>query len=210
METHDDLLTSLTLLGAVADSSNERAWKTFVTRYKPLIERRCRHWGLQPADVEDICAEVLAKLTRAMIHFRYDPAGGFRAWLKKVADNTVQSSWRTLARRHAPRGTGDTAVQKALEQVADGEEMATELTDAMAGDLERAKQLSEMVRARVKPHTWEAFWLTTVGGETAAEVSRKLGMSIARVYVAKSRVIKLLQAEGKDRTGRGFDRGGEP
>jgi RNA polymerase sigma-70 factor (ECF subfamily) len=195
LESQDELLTSLSLLGAVADSGNQPAWKTFVERYKPLIERRCRRWGLQPADVEDVCADILAKLTQAMAKFRYDPSGGFRAWLRKVADNTVHSSWRWLARRPAARGSGDTSVQQALEQVADGADMATELTEAMAGDMERAHQLSERVRLKVKPHTWQAFWLTTVAGEPAAEAARKLGMSTARVYVAKSRVIKLLQAE---------------
>jgi RNA polymerase sigma-70 factor (ECF subfamily) len=196
METEDDLHTSLSLLGAVADSTNQRAWKTFVERYKPLLEHRCRRWGLQAADVEDVCGDILAKLTEAMARFRYDPAGGFRAWLRKVADNSVRSSWRSLARRPAARGSGDTGVQQALEQVAADADIATELTEAMAGDMKRAHALSERVRAKVQPHTWQAFWLTTVGGEPAAEAARKLGMSTARVYVAKSRVIKLLQAEG--------------
>jgi RNA polymerase sigma-70 factor (ECF subfamily) len=41
--------------------------------------------------------------------------------------------------------------------------------------------------------TWRAFWLTVVDGKKAAEVSEVVGISVASVYQAKSRVLRRLR-----------------
>jgi RNA polymerase sigma-70 factor (ECF subfamily) len=199
METGDNPATSPTLLDQLGDLNNHRAWGTFVERYKPLIERWCRQWGLQPADAEDVSARILAKLTESMTTFRYDPAHRFRGWLKTVTDNAVRSFWRDLKRRPGVLGSGDTDVQKTLEQVetpAAVEGLARELEETMGNDLERASEVTARVRARLQPHTWQAYWLTAMEGESPKEVAAKLGISTAQVYVARNRVNKMLRAEG--------------
>jgi RNA polymerase sigma-70 factor (ECF subfamily) len=47
----------------------------------------------------------------------------------------------------------------------------------------------------VAPHTWEAFQLLVVDGLPAAEVAAKVRMQVAMVYVAKSKVTKMLREE---------------
>ena len=47
----------------------------------------------------------------------------------------------------------------------------------------------------MQPHTWEAFRLTTQEGLSGAEVATRLGMQVATVFVAKSKVQKMLQEE---------------
>jgi DNA-directed RNA polymerase specialized sigma24 family protein len=51
------------------------------------------------------------------------------------------------------------------------------------------------VRLRVAPHTWEAFRLVAVEGLPVAEVAAAVQMQVAMVYVAKSKVQKMLQEE---------------
>jgi RNA polymerase sigma-70 factor (ECF subfamily) len=51
------------------------------------------------------------------------------------------------------------------------------------------------VRLRVEPHTWEAFHLTAVDGLSGADVGIRLGMKVATVFKAKSKVQKMLQEE---------------
>ncbi len=58
---------------------------------------------------------------------------------------------------------------------------------------------SEQVRARVSESTWLAFWWTAVDGLSGKEVADKLKMSVAGVFVAKSRVID--QTQRADRGG---------
>jgi RNA polymerase sigma-70 factor (ECF subfamily) len=199
METTDAPSTSPTLLGQLGDLNNHQAWNTFVERYKPLIDRWCRRGGLQPADVDEVGARILAKLTEAMTTFRYDPAHRFRGWLKTVAENAVRDFWRDLGRRPGALGSGDTDAQKALEQVEappDVEGLAQELEETLGRDLERASEVTARVRARVLPHTWQAYWLTVVEGRPAQEVAEQLGLSTLAVYKAKQRVGEMLRAEG--------------
>jgi hypothetical protein len=73
-EAGDSPSTIPTLLGQPGDLNNHRAWDTLVERYKPLIERWCRQQGVEPADMEDVSARILAKLMESMIKFRYDTA----------------------------------------------------------------------------------------------------------------------------------------
>ena len=59
------------------------------------------------------------------------------------------------------------------------------------------------VRQRVAPHTWEAFRLLTFEGQSGAEVAPRVGMQVTMVYVAKSKVQKLLREEIDALEGRG-------
>jgi RNA polymerase sigma-70 factor (ECF subfamily) len=51
------------------------------------------------------------------------------------------------------------------------------------------------VRRRVEPHTWEAFRLTAVEGMSGAEAAARLGLKVATVFKAKSKVRAMLQEE---------------
>jgi RNA polymerase sigma-70 factor (ECF subfamily) len=51
------------------------------------------------------------------------------------------------------------------------------------------------VRLRVAPHTWEAFRLAALEGLPVAEVAARVDLQVAMVYVAKSKVQKMLQEE---------------
>ena len=51
------------------------------------------------------------------------------------------------------------------------------------------------VQKRVKPANWRAFQLTAIEERTGADTARELGMSVARVFIAKHRVEKMLEEE---------------
>ena len=51
------------------------------------------------------------------------------------------------------------------------------------------------VQGRVKPTTWEAFRLTSIENLPGAEVAVRLGVQVSGVFVAKHRVMKLLEEE---------------
>ena len=54
---------------------------------------------------------------------------------------------------------------------------------------------AKQVRDRVQDATWQAFWETTVDGKSAKDVAAELHMTVAAVYLAKSRVLKRLRQE---------------
>ena len=49
------------------------------------------------------------------------------------------------------------------------------------------------MRLRVTPQSWEAFRLQAIEGLSGAETAERLAMNVGAVFVAKSRVHKLLQ-----------------
>ena len=58
-----------------------------------------------------------------------------------------------------------------------------------------SRRAAELVQAEFEPRTWAAWWKTAVEGRQAADVADEMGMSLAAVYKAKSRVLLRLRQE---------------
>jgi RNA polymerase sigma-70 factor (ECF subfamily) len=183
--------TRATLLARLRhDPLNDGAWDEFVEHYGRHIYRWCRQWGLQDADAEDVTQEILLKLARKLREFTYNPESSFRGWLKTVAHH----AWRDFVdgRNHA-RSTGDERIWELLQSVEARDDLIQKLEEAF--DFELLEAAKVQVRLRVAPHTWEAFQLMAIEGRPATEVADKVQMQVAMVYVAKSKVKKMLQEE---------------
>jgi len=165
------------------------AWDEFVRRYGPRIYAWCRGWGLQDADAQDVCQNVLIDIARQMRKFRYDPARSFRAWLKTLA----HGAWCDfLARQQQPdRGSGSSAVLRLLQAVEARDDLARKFEEEF--DLQLLEEAMAQVRERIEPNTWEAFRLLAFEGLTGRDAAARLGMKIGAVFMAKSRVQKMLK-----------------
>jgi RNA polymerase sigma-70 factor (ECF subfamily) len=170
---------------------DQLGWDEFVERYGRHIYRWCRQWHLQDADAKDVSQTILLKLSQKLRVFSYDPSRSFRSWLKTVAHHAWQDFERSRPR--APSGTGDSQVQDLLGTVAARDDLVQRLAEAF--DLELLEAAKVRVRLRVAPQTWEAFRLGAVENRPVAEVAAELQISVAMVYVAKSKVQKMLQQE---------------
>jgi|SRR5262249_39995709 RNA polymerase sigma-70 factor (ECF subfamily) len=183
--------TRVTLLARLRqDPTDQAAWDAFVERYGRHIYRWCRRWKLQDADAEDVTQDILAKLSRTLRDFHYDPARSFRGWLKTVAHH----AWRDFVdSRRGRAAAGDGQVLALMRTLEAREDLVQKLDEAFDHELLDAAKLR--VRLRVAPHTWEAFRLVALEGVPAAEVATTVRMQVAMVYVAKSKVQKMLQDE---------------
>jgi RNA polymerase sigma-70 factor (ECF subfamily) len=173
------------------DPSDQAAWRDFVRRYGRRIYAWCREWDLQDADAEDVTQNVLLILAGRLRDFSYDPAGSFRAWLKTVAHDV----WgKYVAGRQRPgQGSGDSGVLDRLQSLEAHDDLAARLEDEF--DRELLDRAMLLVAQRVETHTWQAFRLLALEGLSGAEAAARLGTPVAMVYVARSRVQKLLQEE---------------
>lgn len=187
--------TRSTLLRRLRDWNDRQAWEEFLHRYGPRIYDWCRRYHLQSADAADVTQEVLIRLVTALRKFDYDPArGSFRGWLKTVTQNVIRDLAESWSR--PGRGSGDSRVLRALQA-----HQAPEALASLAGEIEAeaerelVRQAHERVRLRVQPRTWQAYHQTAVERRPVLAVAQELGMPVAEVYVAKSRVLKLLRQE---------------
>ncbi len=173
------------------DPSDQTGWDEFVECYGRHIYRWCRQWKLQDADAEDVTQDILVKLIQKFRAFTYDPSRSFRGWLKTVAHNALRDF--ADSRRNAARAEGASRIPDLMLTVEAREDLARKLERAF--DLELLEAAKVRVRLRVAPHTWEAFRLMTFEGLPVAEVAAKVQLQVAMVYVAKSKVQKMLQEE---------------
>jgi RNA polymerase sigma-70 factor (ECF subfamily) len=192
MSAASDSETGSTLLVLLRQPDSPEAWSAFVRRYTPKLYAWCRQWKLQPADAEDVAQDVLHRLARHLRGFPYDPGRGhFRSWLKTLA----QHAWSDLraSRRRAGWGSGDPAVQQLLEEQVGPEDLAQALEPEFA--VEVYEEAMARVQLRVSRPTWQAFRLLAVEGQSGAEVAARLKMTVAAVYMARSRVQQMLRKE---------------
>src|SRR5262249_48698277 len=142
-------------------------------------------------DAEDVTQDILVKLSQKLRTFAYDPSRSFRGWLKTVAHH----AWRDFedSRRRARPVADDSRVQELMLSLEAREDLAHRLEGAF--DLELLEAAKARVRLRVAPRTWEAFRLMAFEDLPVAEVAARVHLQVAMVYVAKSKVQKMLQEE---------------
>ncbi len=182
--------TRASLLVRLRDPHDGAAWREFVDLYAPLVYGYLRKQGLQDADAVDLSQDVFGAVAGAVGRFDYDPRRGtFRSWLFTVVRRKL-ANWRA-AGANRTRGTGDTGAHRLLEECP--------LPEGGEEDWEAGWQRQvfawacEQVRRDVSAATWQAFWRTAVDGRPGKEVAADLGLTIAAVYHARSRVLARLK-----------------
>ena len=166
------------------------AWGQLVEVFGPIIYRWCRQSGLRGHDAADVVQDVFAAVARNIGRFeRRRESGSFRAWLATITRNRVRDAFRQAAR--TPQATGGA---KGLQQLRD---LQLESLDETISEtrLHSAvpQQVLDLVRAEFEPSTWQAFWQTTIDGRPPRDVGEEMGLSVASVYQAKSRVLRRLR-----------------
>jgi RNA polymerase sigma-70 factor (ECF subfamily) len=179
--------TSTSLLERLRQLNEQAAWERFVELYTPLLYYWARRLGLQPADAADLVQDVFAVLVQKLPEFAPDRSKSFRGWLRTVTLN----KWREKKRRRPD--PADLATDTGLDDLVspDDPEAFTE-TEYQQHVARRALQLMQREFPRT---TWQACWDVVVSGRAPAEVAAQLGISVAAVYTAKSRVLRRLRQE---------------
>lgn len=177
--------TDISLLHRLHSSCDREAWNRFVALYAPLL----RTWAVRlqaiGPDVDELVQEVLLVLVRAMPEFEYEPGGRFRGWLWTITKNKR----RELLRRHREEKRVDLDLNSI--QADDPIEVrdATEYRNYLV-----ARALT-LMRSEFQTSTWCAFVETSLNERPAIDVANQLGLSVAAVYAAKSRVLRRLRQE---------------
>lgn len=173
------------------------AWARMVDVFSPIVYRWARTSGLSGADSADVVQDVFIAVARNIATFeRQQEKASFRSWLATITRNRVKDYFRK--QRRQPAGFGGTEALQQFQHMADATNSVSE------DDLENSISLAsldqrlpgrvlEIVKSECDPKTWQAFWLTTVMGDSAADVADRLEMNVASVYQAKTRILRRLR-----------------
>ena len=177
--------TRVSLLARLSAGDDQSAWRDFHDRYGALIWRVARGQGLQPADCDEVVQDVLAALIQTLPRFHYDAEKGrFRSYLRTV---TFHAVFRKKRQEHA------------AESLSYGGETLTDDADA---DLERlweaewrqyhVRTALQRISVEFSQNDLAAFEAYALSDRDARSVAESLGMSLDRLYQAKSRILKRL------------------
>jgi RNA polymerase sigma-70 factor (ECF subfamily) len=183
--------TSHTLLERVRQQQPE-AWERFTRLYGPLVYRWCTTNGLQASDAADVVQEVFHAVFQGIARFqRQNPGESVRGWLWTITRNKICDHFRRLA--NEPAATGGSEATQWLDRSAALPETADEPVERVGAEL--VHRALGLLQTDFETKTWQAFWAMAVDGEPASEAAKRLQMTVAAVYKAKSRVLHRLRTE---------------
>jgi RNA polymerase sigma-70 factor (ECF subfamily) len=197
----DSLLpTRQTLLTRLRDCQDQAGWREFFDTYWRLIYKVARDSGLSDAEAQDVVQNTFIYLVRRMPNFHYDRArGSFKSWLRVVTRSRIHVYWRK--EKGNPKFQGEPFDGK-TDDCADLVEVQPDpAADALDEIWQReweANLLSQAfsrLRPKVSSQQLLIFRLSTTGELPLTQVAKKLGVSLAQIYLARHRVGKLFKAE---------------
>ena len=183
--------TRLSLVARLGNHDDSQAWRDFVQLYTPLVYGFCRRQGLQEADAADVAQETLTQVAHSIRSFVYDrERGRFRDWLGAIVRSKISRHFRK--RQAQTLDPVSDSAPDPLDRFA-SPEAVTEWEAVFHDYLLRVAL--ERVRSDYDDLHWQAFERVWRDGEPVAEVAASLGLTLAAVYLTKSRLLKRLRAE---------------
>jgi RNA polymerase sigma-70 factor (ECF subfamily) len=185
--------TSHSLL-ARAGAGDESAWQHFVAVYQPMIHGWLLRHAVHPQEVDDLTQDILAVMVRQLGHFAHaGRPGSFRSWLRTITANRAREFWR--AGKGRAQAAGGSVLEMA-EQLEAPDSSLSALWNA-EHDAHVLRRLLDLMEESFEPRTVRAFRRLVFDGARAGEVAAEVGMSVAAVYAAKSRVLQRLRQEAE-------------
>ena len=178
-----------------AQTGEANAWETLAGLYRPLIIGWLNRQGVPAGALDDLAQEVLLSVVKHLPAFQHSGnRGAFRRWLRTIVCSRSTDYWRAAnASAQAQGGSGATA---ALQQIADPDSDLNRQWDE-EHDRYVLNCLLDLVEEEFEPATMRAFRRLALEGASGAAAAQELGMSVAAVYVAKSRVLQRIRQEAE-------------
>ena len=178
-----------------ARTGEETAWKDLTDLYRPLIVGWLNRQGVPAGDLNDLGQDVLLTVVKHLPAFQHSgQRGAFRAWLRTIICSRTADYWR--ARDAGAAASGGSGATAALQQLADPDSDLNRRWDE-EHDRYVLDCLLDLVEEEFQPTTLRAFRRLALDGAGAAEVAAELNLSVAAVYVAKSRVLARIRQEAE-------------
>jgi RNA polymerase sigma-70 factor (ECF subfamily) len=198
--------TRKSLLSRLRNLEDEESWADFFNTYWKLIYGVARRAGLADVDAQEVVQQTVIDVSRKMQEFKYDATKSFKAFL------LTMTRWRILdqLRKHqrdearAPLRRETTHGASAVEAIPDpaGPELESIWDEEWEKNIWDAA--IERVKLGVNAKQYQIFDLYVMKEWPVQKVAHTLGVSIARVYLAKHRISRLIQKEVQSLRGKEF------
>ena len=175
---------------------DSEAWESFDRTYRGYLIEKARAAGLSREDAEDVAQETLVCVWAGLPLFRYDrDRCRFRTWVRQILHDRVVDQYRRSGRQPPMAAPDDGTGTPALQRLADpaARPAGSEVDAEWERNLLRAAR--ERVEKRFSQREWQIFQYLETHEMDTRLTARDLGVSAARVYVAKNRVQREIKKE---------------
>ncbi len=182
--------TRASLILRLRNAEDMAAWEEFTEIYGPVVLRVARRRGLQAADAENLCQEVLLSVAQSVSQWVVrDDRGSFHAWLMRIAHNEAVD----MLSQRATRSLGKDGEQG--QKLLDAATVRNDISSLIEREYERElfRLAADRVQQMVSPQTWQAFRLTEVEGQSVQQAAEALGTTTGHIYVSRSRVMARIK-----------------
>ena len=189
--------TRRSLIMRLGDWKDQKSWDEFYRTYWRLIYSVALKAGLREDEAWDVVQETVLTIAKQSVKGMYDPEkGSFKMWLWHITRWRINDQFRQRRKDTAATTTAVDGTERVpLTDVPDTSgETFTKIWDREWQN-NVMKAAIERVKMKVSPQQFQIFDYNVLRGMSASEVRRKLGVSIAQVYLAKHRVGGVLKKE---------------
>jgi RNA polymerase sigma-70 factor (ECF subfamily) len=194
--TEELLPTRYSLLSRLQNWEDQESWRVFFDTYWRLIYSVALKSGLRQTEAEEVVQETIICVAKHIQKFQCEPQrGSFKGWLCNLTRWRIADQFRK--RTGLLQGESGEAVRKyqPLESV---RELGDE-SGAVDWDKEWQANLLQAamhrVKSRVKEEQYQLFDFCVVKQWPVRRIVQTLGVSAARIYLAKYRITRLLRKE---------------
>ncbi len=190
--------TRTTLLAAIADANNGKAWGEFYDVYSPYVKAVVSNpeVGLRPDEVEDVVNIVFLEIARGKLKYSKS-VGSFRALLKTNAHRRAIDQMRRrkpTEEMKTHRSPGDDRTTGTIERIPESRFDYEEREEA-----EWRKTILQLAVERtakkVSREQFQIFDVAVLREWPTTRVMQTYGVTENQVYIAKSRVGKVFDEE---------------
>jgi RNA polymerase sigma factor (sigma-70 family) len=196
VSTEEFIPTRYTLLSRLRDLEDNESWKDFFETYWRLIYSVARKSGLTEVESQEVVQETIISVARNIQKFRLDrKLGSFKGWLRNLTRWRIADQLRKrthFASDPELPNAGESLPPDSLPELPDqNSELRWE--DEWRANLFQAA--IDRVKLRVREEQYQIFDLQVIRQWPVSRITSTLGVSAARVYLAKHRVAALIKKE---------------
>ncbi len=188
--------TRRSLILKLSDWKDRKSWEEFYRTYWRPIYSVAIQAGLREHEAWDVVQEVVLYIAKQSRKQVYDPArGSFKAWLWKITSWRISDQFRARNKDTSTASADSSSLASPLDFVPDLGRSSFEEIWNKEWQRNVMKAALERVKTKVSPKQFQIFDYNVIRGMSPSEVHKKLGVSLAQVYIAKHRVGALLKKE---------------
>lgn len=188
--------TRRSLIARLHDWQDQRSWDDFYRTYWRLIYAVAKQAGLHDDEAWDTVQETILTIAKQSRTGGYDPQkGSFKKWLWHITLWRIKDRFKQRSSESGLTSAEDTQYLPDTDAIPDLSSEGFEQVWEREWQRNIIKAATERVKMQVAPKQFQIFDYYVMRGMSAGEVRRKLGVSLAQVYLARHRVGSLLRKE---------------